>query len=397
MIAMTLVAVLALVVPGLVLLAVMAFAQARQLRDAAGPPAGELPSVSILKPMKGADPNLEENLESFFRLDYPRYELLFGVDEETDPALAVARAVAARHPEVSCRMVVDRRTVGFNPKVNNLANIARHARHEVLWISDSNTRVALDTLRDLVARLEQPGVGLVSSPFRGVAATGLGGACESLQLNTFVMGGVAAMHRLTGGVCVVGKSMILRRSTLDAIGGFTLLARFLAEDQVSGEEVARLGLSVGVASCAVDNVLGHLPLRAFVTRHLRWARIRRRMNPAGYLGEFLLNPVFLAVFAALALQSRATLTLAVAVLAGKSALDAAAERAAGVRRPLVLYPALTLVKDLLVGTVWAVPFVSSTVAWRGHRFRIGPRTLLRRDGAETDALVLDPASAEAAT
>jgi ceramide glucosyltransferase len=395
--AMSPIAVLALLVPGLVLLAVMAFAQARQLRDSARQSAGALPPVSILKPMKGADPSLEDNLESFFRLDYPEYEVLLGVDEPADPALAVARAVAARYPEVPYRLVVDRRTVGFNPKVNNLANIARHARLEVFWISDSNTKVAPDTLRDLVAHLEQPGVGLVSSPFRGVAATGLGGACESLQLNTFVMGGVAAMHRLIGGVCVVGKSMILRRSTLDAIGGFPFLARFLAEDQVSGEEVARLGLGVEVASRPVDNVLGHLPLRAFLARHQRWARIRRRMNLAGYVGEMLLNPVFLAATAALAVQSRASFALAVAVLAVKSSLDAAAERAAGVRRPLVLYPVLTLVKDLVIGAVWVVPFASSTVAWRGNRFRIGPRTVLSRDGAEPEVLALDPASAEAAS
>lgn len=388
-------ALLALVVPGLALLAVMALAQRRQLREATSRPAGVLPGVSILKPMKGADPNLEENLDSFFRLDYSEYEVLLGVDDLADPALAVARAVAARHPEVPCRLVVDRRTVGFNPKVNNLANITRHARHEVLWISDSNTRVAPDTLSDLVARLEQPGVGLVSSPFRGVAATGLGGACESLQLNTFVMGGVAAMHRVIGGVCVVGKSMILRRSTLDAIGGFPFLARFLAEDQVSGEEVARLGLRVDVASRPVDNVLGYMPLDSFLARHLRWARIRRRMNLVGYVGEVVLNPVFLATIAALALQSRASLALAVAVLAVKSALDAAAERGAGVRRPLVLYPALTFVKDILVGAVWAVPIASATVAWRGNRFRIGPRTVLRRAGAESDAITFDPASAEA--
>ena len=393
---MSLLALLVVVVPGLALLAVMLFAQIRQLRDGAGQPAGELPGVSVLKPMKGADPSLEANLESFFRLDYPEYEVLFGVDDEADPALAVARAVAARHPEVPFRLVVDRRAVGFNPKVNNLANIARHARHDVVWISDSNTRVTPDTLRDLVSRLEQPGVGLVSSPFRGVAATGLGGACESLQLNTFVMGGVAAMHRLLRGVCVVGKSMILRRSTLDAIGGFPFLARFLAEDQVSGEEVARLGLHVGVGSRPVDNVLGHMRLRSFLARHLRWARIRRRMNLAGYVGEMLLNPVFLAAIAVLAFPSRANLAVAVAVLSVKAALDATAERVAGVRRPLVLYPALTLVKDILVGAVWIVPFASATVAWRGNRFRIGPRTVLRRDGAGADTIVLDPASAEAA-
>ncbi len=394
---MSVLAVLALAAPGLAILALMAFAEARQLRGAAVAAPGALPPVTILKPLKGADPALEDNLESFFRLDYPAYEVLLGVDDAADEALVPARAVAARHPEVACRIVVDGRTVGFNPKVNNLANLARRARHEVVWISDSNTRVAPDTLRELAARLERPGVGLVSSPFRGTAARGLGGACESLQLNTFVMGGVAAMHRLAGGVCVVGKSMIVRRTTLAAIGGFRFLGRFLAEDQVSGEEVARLGLRVDVATRPVDNVLGHLPVRAFLARHLRWARIRRRMSPAGYAGELLLNPVFLAACAALALRTPAALAALAAVLLAKSCVDAAAERAAGVRRALALYPALTLVKDVLVGAAWFVPLASSTVTWRGNRFRIGPRTLLSRVHAEPGALSLDPASAQAAS
>ena len=383
----------AIVAPGLLLLAVMAWMQRLQLRGPAAVPGGALAPVSILKPMKGADPSLEDNLESFFRLDYPEFEVLFGVDDPGDPALHVARAVAARHPAVPSRIVVDGRSVGFNPKVNNLANIARH---EVLWISDSNTRVAPGTLRELAARLEVPGVGLVSSPFRGTGVTGLGGAFESLQLNTFVMGGVAAMHRLLGGVCVVGKSMILRRATLAAIGGFRYLGRFLAEDQVSGEEVARLGLRVDVATIPVDNVLGRLPLRSFLARHLRWARIRRRMNLAGYLGELLLNPVFLAACGALAARDLGTLAVAAAVVLAKTAVDAAAERSAGVRRPLALYPALTLAKDLLVGAVWVVPIASSSVSWRGNRFRIGPRTLLAREVPASGALTLDPASAEAA-
>ena len=385
----------ALVAPGLALLALMALMQARQLRSTVAPPSGPLPPVSILKPMKGADPNLEENLESFFLLDYPEYEVLFGVDDPDDAALAIARTVAARHPEVPSQFVVDCRSVSFNPKVNNLANIARHARHDVFWISDSNTRVAPGTLRELAARLEVPRVGLVSSPFRGTSVSGLGGACESLQLNTFVMGGVAAMHRLLGGVCVVGKSMILRRPTLDAIGGFRFLGRFLAEDQVSGEEVARLGLKVDVAALPVDNVLGRLPLRSFLARHLRWARIRRRMNLAGYVGELLLNPVFLAVCGALALRDLPSLAVAAAVVLVKSGADAAAERSAGVRRPLPVYPVLTLAKDVLVGAVWVVPFASSSVTWRGNRFHIGPRTLLSREAPAQDAVALGPASAEA--
>ncbi len=386
-------ALVALVAPGLALLALMALMQARQLRDRFEPSGRPLPPVSILKPMRGADPGLEENLESFFTLDYPEYEVVFGVDDADDPALAVAQSVAARHADVPARFVADRRTVGYNPKVNNLANVARQACHEVLWISDSNTRVAAGTLRELAARLEVPGVGLVSSPFRGTVVSGLGGACEGLQLNTFVMGGVAAMHRLVGGVCVVGKSMILRRATLDSIGGFRFLGRFLAEDQVSGEEIARLGLRVDVAALPVDNVLGRLSLGSFLARHLRWARIRRRMNVAGYVGELLLNPVFLAVCGALALRDLPSLGVAGAVVLVKSFVDAAAERAVAVNRPVVVYPALTLAKDLLVGAVWVVPFASSSVTWRGRRFHIGPRTLLSREDPASDPFALDPASA----
>ena len=379
---------------GLVMSAVMVVMQRRQL--GAAPPVAPrvLPAVSVLKPMKGADPGLAENLESFFHLDYPDYEVLLGVDDAADPACEVAAGVIAAHPEVRSRLIVDAREVGLNPKVNNLARLLRHARHEVIWISDSNTRVAPGTLREMAAHLEQPGTGLVSSPFRGVASAGLGGALEALQLNTFVMGGVSAAHRLLHEVCVVGKSMLLRRSTLGALGGFSYLGRFLAEDQVCGEEVVRLGRRVVLAGRPVENVLGPLSVRAFLTRHLRWAKIRRRMNPLGYAGEFLLNPVFIAACGALAMHTQASLALVLSALFIKSTLDAATERAAGVARPLPAYPLLTLAKDLLTGLAWPVPFVSTRLTWRGHHFDIGSRTLLSPVSAAATS-VLGPASAEA--
>ena len=175
--------------------------------------------------------------------------------------------------------------------------------------------------------------------------------------------------------------MLLRRSTLTRLGGFAFLGRFLAEDQVCGEEIARLGLGVTVSGRPIDNVLGNLSVRSFLARHLRWATIRRRMNPAAYAGEVLLNPVFVAVCAALAARTPDSLVLAFAVLLLKSVLDAAGERSAGVRRSFLVYPFLTLMKDLLVGCVWVVPFLSTSVTWRGNRFHIGART-----APEPDAL-----------
>src|SRR5262245_29339012 len=140
------------------------------------------PPVSILKPLRGLDDGLEENLRSFFTLDYSRYEIVFAAGDGADPALEVARRVSAGYPRIPCRVVADSTTVGVNPKVNNLANAALRAAHEVLLISDSNVRAAPDHLRVLVSHLESPGVGLVSSTFRATGEGGVGGRLERVQL-----------------------------------------------------------------------------------------------------------------------------------------------------------------------------------------------------------------------
>ncbi len=381
----------AVVALGFALVVALHAAQRVLLERGAAPAPSLLPPVSVLKPLCGADPRLEENLETIFRQDHPRYEVLLGAADAADPALAIARRVAARHPHVPSRVVADARSVGANPKVDNLAHLARHAQHEALLVNDSNVAAPSDHVRRMAEQLAQPGVGLVSAPFRGVSAESIGSVLEALQLNTFVMGGVAAMSELVGGVCVVGKALLVRRRDLESFGGFAFLGRHLAEDQVCGEEIARLGLRVVVVPQIVDNVLGALDVRAFAARHLRWARIRRWMVPAAYAGEILLNPVFLALVSALLLRSADALALLAAALVAKSAVDASMERALGVRRPLWAYPALVLAKDVIVGLAWVVPFFDRSVSWRGKRYRLGPRTLLERVADELPAPV--PATA----
>jgi ceramide glucosyltransferase len=349
--------------------------QRRLLAKSPPPPPPAWPPVSILKPLKGSDENLSGNLRSFFCLDYPDYELLFGVQDETDEALVVVAKLIGEYPDVPARVVVDGSTVGLNPKVNNLANMARRARHEVLLISDSNVTVMPGYLADLVSHLESPGVGLVSSPIRGVRGTGLGGRIEALQLNTFVMGGVSILKKLRQ-PCVVGKSMLFRREDLERIGGFPFLGRYLAEDQIFGEAIADLGLVNAVSSIPIDNVLGRLTLAQCAKRHLRWARIRRRMSLPGYVAEQFLNPVTTALLGALALRTPATALIAAATLFATSVLAFRAERDLLIRRPIYHYPFLELARSLMVGVLWPAPFLGSRAHWRGNAFRIGPRTLL---------------------
>jgi ceramide glucosyltransferase len=369
-------------VTGLVLIAVMYEAQRRQLAARGFAVDAFFPPVSILKPLKGVDPALEDNLESFFHLDFPEYEILFGVEDPEDPAVAVARRVMARHPLQRARLVFAGEVVGFNPKVNNLAGILPHARHELLLISDSNVAVDPQMLGHMVEKISDGNVGLVTSFIRGVGGRGLGGALESLQLNTFVMGGVAAVSGPLDQVCAVGKSMLLRRADLDRLGGFSELGQFLAEDQVCAEKIRELGRKVVVCPHPIDNVLGRISMRGFAGRHLRWARIRRHISLPGYFGELLTNPLALAASLFAVAPGAGSAALAATAFVIVCATSVAAERRLGVRRSLFLYPMLVLVRALAVAAMWPVPLVSSSVSWRGRRFRITERTRLVPDSEE---------------
>lgn len=371
---------------GLFFLLLMALSQRALLSDRPPPPPEKFPPVSILKPLKGVDADLKENLRSIFRLDYPEFEVILGTEDPGDPALALAQRVAGEFPNIRSVVMTSANAIGFNPKVNNLSNLVLRARHPLILISDSNIRVPADYLRDLVAHRERAGGGLVWSLFRGVNGQGIGGMLESLQLNVAVMGGVSALMRLLRIPCAVGKSMLLHREELEAIGGFRFLGQFLAEDQVCAEELAARHRPVVVTGHLIDNVLGRRRFSDFAGRHLRWARLRRRVNFAGYLGEALLNPSFIALAAFAALRTADAAAVAVLAVAASSILSASTERILGVHRPWWAYPLLDVALNTVRGTLWFVALVSGTVVWRGNVLSLGPRSRIElKSAAEVPA------------
>jgi ceramide glucosyltransferase len=358
--------------------------------DCARAPRDFTPPVSIIKPLSGLDDELEENLESFYRLDYPFYEVVFSFASNEDPALRVARRVADRHSGVPTVFVVDRREPAANSKVNRLAAGSRRARYRHLLFSDGNVRVREDFLRRAVAPFRDRSVGLVSNLFRGSWAQTIGSRVECLYLNGTLQPGTAAIARLLKQPCVVGKSILISRDALEAIGGFGAVGDYLAEDYLFGIEVRKAGYRVVLSADALDTTEIRKPPSAAWARHRRWAIIRRRVGGASYLAEILASPIPFYAGALFSAAHPAVPAIATGLLGIRYVIEAVAERDAG--RPLAAADLpLLLLRDLAVAVLFWVGLTARTTAWRGRRLTIGRRSLIQVE-TSAPARILSPAT-----
>jgi len=330
------------------------------------------PPISVLKPLKGTDPEIYASFRSHCVQDYPGYEVIFGVSEPNDPAIELVERLRQEFPQRAIRLVYCRETLGTNTKVSNLAQMVGEARHPYLIVNDSDIRVSPGYLRRVIAELSDPAVGLVTCLYRGIAGNTLGSRLESIGISTDFSAGVLAARAIEGGIRFgLGSTLAFRRSDLEALGGFQSIVDYLADDYELGKRISDHGLKVRLSDVVVETFLPAYSLGAFVRHQLRWARSVRDSRRWGYLG---LGLTFGLVWALLTLILWGAtpwawalfgivliLRFAVALVVGRKVLE---DRQVG--------PSLLLIplRDVIALALWVLSFAGHTVDWRGSSFTL---------------------------
>ena len=380
---------------GVVLCLFTAFTVAfRRGRKTAGAGVRQYPFVSLLKPVKNIDDDMAANLESFYHLDYPAYEVLFAVDDFKDPCVAILRGLQACHPRIRTTIVATGHPPFENPKIHKLASLESKSCGGLFWATDSNVRVAPDALRRLVDEHLAHDAKVVFSPIRGSSSRSFASLMENSSLNFFTSGSVIASWFLGRQAIIVGKSILIEREALETFGGFGYFKDYLAEDFLLGEAFTKSGFRVSTNCTWVTNVNQTATLKSFFKRMSRWAKLRYHLRRPVYLAEILLNPIVIALVGWAVFGRRGWVVLALT-----SAIKVAVEYAnflfvnpedAHHLRNHLLFPAAVVAKDLVFFAVYLTPFFSRQVEWRSGRIAIGRNTLIRIP-ANVDNLVYEGA------
>jgi len=335
------------------------------------------PPVSVFKPLCGDEPFLYENLRSFCDQDYPRFEVVFGVRDHGEPAIAVVERLMREFPDLDLRLVVDDRLHGGNRKVSNLANMYHAAKYDLLVIADSDMRVGRDYLSVVTAPLSDPSVGIVTCLYVGRPSGGLWSTLGAMFINEWFLPSVLVAHAWRTVPFCFGSTAALRREVLDAIGGFPVLAGHLADDYVLGRLVAAEGRRIALSPYVVEAMVAEPTFRSLWLHELRWARTVRSVQPLGYSLLFVTYAIPIAmlnlVWSFTAPSSWLLLTAAVAL---RFAAHRAARRALGASAGKARW---VPIRDALSCAVWAIGFFCQTVRWRGEEIAVGPGGRIQAD------------------
>jgi ceramide glucosyltransferase len=338
-----------------------------------------MPPVSILKPLKGIDPEIYESFRSHCLQDYPEYEIIFGVSDPEDPAVASVQQLQREFPDRDIQLLVCPNIVGANVKVSNLAQMVPSARCQHLIVNDSDIRVEPDYLQRVTAPLADSRVGMVTCLYRGIASATLGSQLEGLGISTDFCPGVLVAQQLERGLRFgLGSTLAFRKADLERIGGFNALADYLADDYELGRRIAGLKQKVVLSDVVVETHLPAYDLRGFIDHQLRWFRGVRDARRGGYIGLLSTFGVMWALMA-FVVAGAAPWSWAVlgAMLLLRTGVALVFSRAVLQDEDAVERLWLVPIRDLIAVAVWIASFAGHTVTWRGDRFELKDGRLVR--------------------
>lgn len=353
------------------MLTVFPFARAREALAQRAKPGPDAPPVTVLKPVRGLEKNLQRNLRSACLQDYPDYQVIYSVQDAEDPALPVLEAIQAEFGSERVTVVVGDVQAGSNGKVNNLLGALAEARHDILVISDSDTFLKPDYLATLVAPLSDPDVGCAFTVFRVVEAQTWFEKMELLSMNADFMPDVIFADVTGAANACLGPSLAVRRSALEGIGGLQSLADFLVEDYELGRRFWTSGRQVRLVPYLVDVVVDLDRWQQWWTHQVYWDQNTRFARPGAFFATLLVRAV---PFAMLYWLSRGADAVGLAVLLGAVAVRLATAAVSLKRgfqdteglRSLGWLP----LRDIVTLLSWAQAFTKRTVVWRGVTYRL---------------------------
>jgi len=346
----------------------------------------ELPPVSVLKPLHGMEAQLRENIESFFRQDYPRSEILFAADEADDPALNLVREISARYPQIPCRILVTGKPPWPNPPAYCFYRMAEVAAHEILVTSDSDVEVAANYLREVVAPMLDEKVGMVTCLYRGKNAAKFWAGLTAIGMSVEMTAGVLVANLLEGMKFGLGPTIAVKKEAVNKIGGYEVLGDYFANDFMIGNLIDKAGYRVVLSEHVIDHVVSQKNFKKMWENQLRWAKSTRYSRPKGHFGSGLIFAIPYGL-----------LGLAAAILLGMPGLGWALFGVAllnrileswivgwGVVRDPVALKRIWMfpLRDLLGFIVWVASYTGATTAWRDSRYELRGDKIVLRENAE---------------
>jgi ceramide glucosyltransferase len=344
----------------------------------------ELPPVSVLKPVHGNESRLKENLESFFRQEYPQYEILFAADEADDPAIPVIHEISSRYPHISTRILVTGQPPWPNAPNYCFYRLSEIAAHNILVTSDSDVEVSPAYLRTVVPPLLDPQVGAVTCVFRGKSAGGFWADCDAIGQSVEFTAGVLMANLMEGTRFGLGPTIAVRRDSLERIGGYAAFREYLSNDFVVGNSIYKAGLDVVLSSEVVDHTSPKMTFHRMWERQLRWAMGTRYSRPLGHIGTGLTFATPYGLLGLLATSLLGHPSLGVALFSA-AVVNRMAQcwiigwwtaRDPVARRTFALYP----LRDLHGFIIWCASYLCKRSHWRDNNYVLlkGGRLVARR-------------------